>query len=286
MQVGKFAVSDVFDVNTYANDPRTQFLNKALTNNAAYDFAQETRGYDFGLSAAWINPTFAVRLGTFAMPTAAGGPDLAYNLNHQHSEQIEFEIHRQLFRAPRPPLILRVLAFRNVGDMGSYGDALAQVRSGPDVDAVRKVGSVKYGFGLNFEQALADGGDTGIFGRFGWNNGVTESFVFTEADQTITLGGQLSGAHWKRKDDRVGLAFVQNDISPVHQRYLAAGGLGLSVGDGALNYGSERALEAYYSYKIRKGLHSSIDYQFVANPGYNQDRGPVSVVSLRVHYLF
>ena len=172
--------------------------------------------------------------------------------------------------------------------MGRYRDAVSAQPSGtaPDLAIVRKRGSVKYGFGINMEQALADGGDTGVFARFGWNDGVTESFAFTEADRFLSLGGQLSGAHWGRKDDRVGVAFAQSDITDAHRDYLAAGGQGLSLGDGKLRYDSERILEAYYSYQIIKALTVSLDYQYVMNPGYNRDRGPASLLGLRAHVTF
>jgi hypothetical protein len=288
VQAGKFAVSDVFDVNSYANNPRVQFLNKAFSNNLAYDFAQDTRGYDLGLSVAWINPTGAVRFGTFAMPTTAGGPDLAYNLSRDHSEQLEVELHPMLLRAPLPPFIVRALVFRNQGNMGSFRDAFNARQPGmpPDLASVRRDGTVKYGFGLNFEQALADGGATGVFGRFGWSDGTRESDAYAECDQSISLGGQLSGAHWHRADDRIGLAVAQNDLADIHRDYLAAGGQGLTLGDGKLNYASEQILETYYSYQISKPLALSLGYQYIVNPGYNRDRGPVSIVTLRAHLTF
>lgn len=288
VQVGKFGVSDVFDVNSYANNPRTQFLNNAFGNNLAYDYAEETRGYGLGASVAWVNPGFAVRFGSFAMPTTAGGPDLAYNLTRDHGEQLEVELHPQLLRAPKPPFVLRLLGFRNTGTMGRYRDALALQQPGmaPDLAASRKHGAVKYGFGLNVEQALGDGGDTGVFARLGWNDGAEESFAFAEADRSLSFGGQLSGAHWGRKDDRIGAAFAQAGISAMHRDYLAAGGQGLSLGDGRLRYGSERLIEAYYSYQVAKALAVSLDYQYVMNPGYNRDRGPASLVAVRAHLSF
>ncbi|HLK58056.1 MAG TPA: carbohydrate porin, partial [Chthonomonadaceae bacterium] len=139
---------------------------------------------------------------------------------------------------------------------------------------------------LNFEQALADGGATGVFGRLGWNDGTTESYAFTEADRFLSLGGQLSGTHWRRKNDLVGLALAQSDLSAAHKDYLAAGGLGFALGDGRLDYAPERVLEAYYSYQLTKPLALSLDYQYITNPGFNRDRGPVSVVSLRAHLIF
>ncbi|MCW3097389.1 MAG: porin [Chthonomonadaceae bacterium] len=286
LSAGKMAVNDLFDVNSYADNPREQFLNDAFNGNLAYDYAQETRGYNLGITANWVNPNWSARIGTFAMSTVPGGADLAYDLNKAHSEQIEFEIHPQLLRSPKPATIFRFLAFRNVGSMGSYRDALSTQPLGmpPDLTTVRK-GGAKYGFGLNFEQALADGGDTGVFGRFGWNDGGTESQTF-ESDRFASLGIQISGAHWHRKKDRVGFALAQSDLTGAHKAYLAAGGIGDLVGDGALRYGSERVLETYYSYHYSKHLTLTLDYQYVTNPGYNRDRGPISFVGFRAHVPF
>ncbi len=289
VQVGKFGVSDVFDVNSYANNARTQFMNDAFGNNLAYDYAQETRGYDLGASVAWVNPEFAVRFGSFAMPTTAGGPDLAYNLDRDHSEQLEVELHPHLLRGHKPPLVVRLLGFRNVGDMGNYREALAQMQSSgamaPDVTMTRR-SRIKYGYGLNMEQALADGGASGVFARLGWNDGAEETYGYVESDRFVSIGGQLSGAHWKRKDDIVGVALSQSDLSAAHKDYLAAGGIGSSLGDGNLRYGSERVFETYYSYQLTKPLSLSLDYQYLNNPGNNRDRGPASVISVRAHYTF
>jgi high affinity Mn2+ porin len=286
LSVGKMAVNDIFDVNSYAGNPRTQFMNNAFNSNLAYDYAKETRGYNLGITANWVNPNWSARIGSFAMPTVPGGADLAYNQDHSHSEQIEIEIHPQILRAPRPSTIFRFLAFRNVGSMGSYRDALSTQPLGmaPDLTTVRK-GGAKYGFGLNFEQALADGDDTGVFARLGWNDGGTESQNF-ETDRFVSFGGQLSGAHWHRKADRVGIALAQSDLTGAHKAYLEAGGIGDLVGDGALRYGSERVLETYYSYQYSKHLTLTLDYQYVTNPGYNRDRGPVSFLGFRAHVPF
>lgn len=284
---GKFAYADIFDANSYANDERTQFLNDAFVNNAAYEGAQDARGYTQGLTLAWVNPDWAVRLGSFQMPTRAGGPDLA-GFVHDRSDQIELELRPRLFHYRLPPSIVRLLAFRNFANAGRYRDALAAQQPGspPDIEAVRKPGSVKFGYCLGFEQALGDEGKTGVFGRCGWNNGATESFTFAEVDRTFSLGGQISGERWGREDDKVGIAFAQNDLSAAHRDYLAAGGIGLQVGDGRLRYGSERILESYYSYQVVKQFAVSLDYQFINNPGYNRDRGPVSLLGLRLHYEF
>lgn len=289
LTAGKFAISDHFDVNSYANNARVQFLNNAFINNLAYDIAAETRGYNLGLMVSWVDPIFALRVGSIAMPTTAGGADLAYNLANEHSDQIELEYHPHLVKGhDAHPLILRLLAYRNVGTMGRYREALQTGAAGilPDITAVRRSGAVKYGFGLNFEQGLGDGGATGVFGRVGWNDGGTESFAYAEADRVVSFGSQLSGANWGRPNDVLGVALAQSDLSGAHKTYLAAGGLGLSLGDGGLNYGPEQIFEVYYAYQLAKAAALSLDYQWIHNPGYNRDRGSVSLLGLRFHLTF
>lgn len=285
---GKLAVSDHIDVNTYANNARTQFVNAAFINNLAYDRAGDTRGYTHGVVASVIYPNAALRLGFVAPPTVAGGVDTSYHLPSQHSEQAEVELHPLFSPSQHTPLIVRLLAYRNVGTMGRYADALRGASGGapPDVTAVRRRGAEKYGFGLNFEQAVADGGGSGVFGRLGWNDGHTETFSSAEVDRVVSLGGQISGSHWHRAGDVLGIAVAQSDLSGPHRAYLAAGGLGLSLGDGALSYGSERVVEAYYAYQLSPKASLSPSYQFIQNPGFNHARGPASVASLRLHVTF
>lgn len=286
LTAGKFAVTDVFDVNAYANNPRTQFLNLAFVNNLAFDFPQDPRGYDLGAAGAWIDPKFAVRIGTFAMPTSAGGADFAWNYQHSHSEELEGEIHPRII-PKKLAAILRMLVWRNAGPMASFRDALAAALSrAPVLGPAARQGTVRTGVGLSLEQSLGDDAGTGVFARLGWADGSIQSYMFAECDQAISLGAQLSGAHWRRKDDRVGLAYAHNDISASHQAYLGAGGIGLNLGDGRLQYGSEQTLEAYYSWQVTAPFALTADYQFVLNPGYNAARGPVDVVALRAHLAF
>ena len=285
---GKLGTNDIFDTNAYANSTRTQFMNWALINNGAYDYAADTRGYSQGLAVEWINPDFAVRIGSFQMPKVANGTSLSPDLIHSRGDQLELELHPHILRH-KNPLIVRLLGYRNFADMGDYGQSLAlaqQTGQTPDITATRRAGRVKYGFGLNFEQPLGDEGGTALFGRYGWDDGKTESFAYTEIDQTACVGAQISGKRWHRPDDRLALAVVQNDLAGAHKDYLAAGGLGFLLGDGRLRYGPEQILETYYSLQVLKPLALSLDYQFINHPGYNQDRGPVSVLSLRAHLEF
>ena len=82
----------------------------------------------------------------------------------------------------------------------------------------------------------------------------------------------------------MGAAYVVNGLSGDHRRYLALGGLGFLLGDGALNYGLEQIFEAYYTAHVWRGISVAADYQHVANPGYNRSRGPVSIVGFRLHF--
>jgi high affinity Mn2+ porin len=269
-------------------------MNNAFGNDAAWDFAQDARGYTNGVAISWVNPAWTLRVGTFQMPATAGGVHLAEDWPRSRGDQIELDRNARLLHG-KQPATFRLLGYRNVARMGRYRAALAPAQgtgSPPDVTAVRRRGAVKYGFGLNFEQPLADGGATGVFGRWGGNDGATESFAYAEVDRTFSVGAQLSGVHWNRPLDRVGLAFAQNGLSAAHRAYLAAGGTGLNLGDGRLNYGAERDIEVYYAItrfagtRLSKLLALSLGYQSIQNPGFNRDRGPVSVLSVRLHAQF
>lgn len=288
ISAGKLGATDVFDLNSYANNTRTQFMNWALLNNGAYDYAADTRGYTRGIAVEWINPDFALRLGSFQMPTVANGIDLAGNVSRNRGDQIEVELHPRALPG-KAPAIVRLLGYRNLARMGNYREAIAlgqRTGTTPDITKTARVGAVKFGFGVNVEQPLGDDGATGLFGRYGWDDGATESFAFTEIDRALSLGAQVSGRRWRRPLDRFAIAFVQSDLASAHKDYLAAGGSGFLLGDGRLNYGPERILEACYTYQFSKSIGFSVDYQYINNPGYNRDRGPASVLSGRLHLEF
>jgi high affinity Mn2+ porin len=284
ISAGKLALNDVFDVNRYATSTRLQFMNWGLWQNTAWDFAADTRGYSNGLAVAWITPRWAVRAASFQMPTAANGNKFDSHLLEAHGDQIELSIS-----PGSSGFVARALVFENHARMGDYAEALrigvARQRS-PDIVADDASGRTKYGYGFNVEQPLADSGETGAFARFGWNDGRTESFVFTEVDQHVSAGMQIAGGHWGRMADRVGIAAVQHDLSGIHRAYLAAGGAGFLLGDGRLTYGSERIVESYYRWQATRGLQLSGDVQWIVNPGYNRDRGPATVVSFRANFRY
>lgn len=284
ISAGKFAASDVFDLNRYANSTRQQFLNWSLFQNTAWDFAADTRGYTNGVAVAWINAVWELRAGSFQMPREANGNVFDSDLADARGDQAELT-----WRAPRTQTVARFLAYLNHARMGSYAEALAigaAQRRPPSIAADDRPGRTKYGYGVNLEQPLADDGETGLFARWGWNDGRNESFAFTEVERHLSLGGQLNGKHWHRSQDEFGLGAVREGISSLHRDYLDAGGIGFLLGDGRLNYGSEEIVEAYYRLQTGAYLRLSPDLQYIRNPGYNRDRGPATVMSLRANLLF
>ncbi|HSS46539.1 MAG TPA: carbohydrate porin, partial [Burkholderiales bacterium] len=281
VKLGKFAANDDFDRNRYANSTRTQFENWSLWNNTAWDYAADTRGYTNGVMVGYVSPIWALRLGIYQMPTVANGPDLDQPLTKSRGENLELTLQPNHYGTA-----VRLLAYRNVANMGIYRDAIAiGLAQGavPNVAADDQPGRKKYGFGLNLEQPLADGGETGLFARLGWDDGKTESFAFAEVDRTVTFGAQVAGNHWRRSADRLGIALAVNGLSADHRHYLAAGGSGFVLGDGRLNYGYEKIVEAYYRIQLGKYAQLSPDFQYIDNPGYNRDRGPATVVAIRLH---
>ena len=279
--IGKFSLGDLFDNNAVTTGPRTSFLNWCLMSNGAWDYAANLRGYTYSFTTVlqWDKMSYKIALAT--LPVVANGSDLNTNLGQEYS--INAEVTRA-YKIHHKDVHVRLLGYYNNGDMGNYSQAIATAAPGaaPNLITTRKYGRDKYGAGLNMDRQFND--ILGIFLRAGWNDGQNETWCFTEADQTVAVGASLNGSWWKRKDDNIGIAIVQNNLSQQHEQYLAAGGLGFQLGDGALHYGSETVTECYYNCKpVAAGIWLSLDYQFAVNPGYNRDRGPVNVFSFRAH---
>lgn len=280
IKLGTLALGDDFDRNRYANSARTQFMNWSFFNNLAWDYAADTRGYSDGLMLAWAGPEQALRLGLFKMPSQANGQDLDLPTKALGTN-LEWTFHPGAHET-----IVRLLAFHNRANMGVYRHAmdLAQgTGAPPSISADDRPGRSKFGAGLNFEQPLADDGETGLFGRLGWNNGKTESFAYTEADRHFSMGAQVAGSHWRRPADRLGVALAVSGLSGDHRRYLEAGGMGFVLGDGKLRYAPEEIVEAYYRIALGRSVQIGPDVQYLVHPGYNADRGPGWAVALRLH---
>jgi high affinity Mn2+ porin len=286
VRFGKLSLADFFDFNSYGTDSNLQFMNWTVDNAGTYDYAADTRGYTFGAMLEYHDRWWAVRFAEGLMPKVANGINLDADVARARAENIEFEFHRETIRHQQG--VLRLLTFVNHANMGDYQEAVDNFRAGltpkPEITAHPLQTTIKYGFGANFEQPLKEW--LGVFGRWGWNEGQHESYAYTEVDQTVQIGVGFSGKGWHRPWDRAGVVFVSNGISRLHQEYLALGGDGFLLGDGRLNYGRENIVETYYTLHAWRGIYPAFGLQHINNPGYNRDRGPVIVPTLRLHVEF
>lgn len=278
--LGKFAVGDVFDTNAYAHDPRADFMSWALIDGGGFDYAADAWGYSYGGAVEWSQDAWTLRGGFFALSRVPNGTELDTSFRQF---ELDSELERRYSMGGEDGKI-KLLLFMNQGDMGSYNDALtlaAATHATPSTKLVRQYRSRPGGV-VNVEQGLT--GDLGVFLRASMNDGSQEAYEFTDMNRSLAAGLSLKGARWDRKDDTIGLAFETSAISHAAQAYFAAGGQGVLIGDGRLpHYEDEKMLEAYYQAALFKGVAVTLDYQLVANPAYNADRGPVSVLGLRLH---
>jgi high affinity Mn2+ porin len=282
IRAGKLGIVDFFDVNAVGTDSHLQFTNWTVDNNGAYDYAADTRGYTYGLIVEYDTPRWSLRGAEALMPTVANGIVLDWHVAQSRGENLEFEVR------PTSALTVRLVGYANHANMGSYTEAIDAFRAGqdplPNIEAHREQGRIKYGVGANSDYTLPSG--VRLFARTGWNSGDTESFAYTEVNNTVAIGADVAGARWRRPLDRAGVALVSNGLSAPHREYLALGGLGFLLGDGGLRYGREDIVETYYTAHLFRGVSASGGLQYIDHPGYNQDRGPVLVEMLRLHVDF
>ncbi len=281
--LGKFSVVDVFDTNPYAHDPRADFLNWSIIDAGAFDYAADAWGYSYGAAAEWTQSWWTVRAGIFDLSVVPNSTRLETDFS-QYAVIGELEERHEILGRPGK---LKLLGFANRGRMADYGNAVRfgrQTGAAPDVAAVRRYDS-RPGVVLNLEQEITP--QIGVFARASLNDGDKEAYEFTEINKSASAGLSVSGALWRRPDDTCGLAGVVNGLSRPARVYFAAGGLGILIGDGRLpHYGAEKILEAYYSARLIDHVTLAVDYQYIANPAYNRDRGPVSILGLRIHGEF
>ena len=288
--IGRLSSKDVFDNNAYANDQRTQFMNWAFTANAAWDYPADALGYTTGVAVELNQPKWALRYGFFQItnmrngftaedqyllwpPEPSGGDGRfwhAWDMVVENEQRYSINSHHGT---------VRILGYVNAGEFGSYQAALYAPNADIDLTHAQRH---EFGFGLNLEQEITK--NIGVFSRLGWNDGINEAWMFTDVNHTGSVGVSVKGEAWHRPDDTIGVAAVISGISRDNQLYLAAGGLGILDGDGALSYAKEKVVEAYYDGKITKHLRGALDYQFVADPAFNSARGPVSVFGMRLHF--
>jgi high affinity Mn2+ porin len=289
LTVGKLGIVDIFDTNKYANNPKTDFLNWALINAGTFDYAGDGWGYTYGAAAEWYRGRWTLRAGLFdlsATPAGGNSPQGAFlDSTFSNFEMVgEVEARHELWGQPGK---LKVTAYLERGRMGTYQDAisLAQLTGQPaDINAVRTYTS-RPGASINLEQQLSE--TVGVFARAGWADGTREPWDFTDIDRTISGGVSITGKQWGRPTDTFGVAGVLNNISGVHQAFFNAGGLGILIGDGQLpNPGLEEIFETYYSYGFTEATKLTFDYQFINNPAYNTQRGPVNAFAVRLHTQF
>jgi high affinity Mn2+ porin len=289
LTVGRFSVADIFDTNAYANNGKIDFLNWSLVNAGTFDYASDAWGFTYGAAAEWYQGDWTARGGLFDLTvTPAGGNspaggDLDPTFN-QFQMVGEIERRYQLWGQPGA---VKVTGYLSRGRAGQFADAvaLAAATGTPaDINAVRSYTS-RPGLSVNLQQQVSD--TLGVFARAGWADGNVEPWDTTDIDRTISAGASIKGTHWGRPNDTVGIAGAINNISTVHQAFFNAGGLGIVIGDGMLPHpGLEQIVETYYSYALTPSIKLSFGYQFVANPGYNTDRGPASVYTVRFHAQF
>jgi high affinity Mn2+ porin len=280
VQAGKFAVTDVFDGNAYAKDTRKDFMNWSMWAPGAFDYSADKVGLSYGATAELNQKQWALRTGYFLIDSESNSNNFDTRVFQRGQYVVELETRYQLFSQPGK---LRTIAWLTSANSGSYRDTLNNPAFNLDISQTR-MGRIKYGYVINLEQAVTD--DIGLFGRWSWNDGKTEIMAFTDIDASLSLGTSIKGTKWGRPDDVIGLGGAINALSRDHRDFIAAGGLGVLIGDGALNYRKERILETYYAYALTKQLTLTADYQLITNPAYNADRGPVHVFSGRFHGEF
>jgi high affinity Mn2+ porin len=280
LQAGKFAVIDVFDGNAYAKDARINFMNWSLWAPGAFDYSADKLGLSYGVTAELNQKQWALRGGYFLMDAESNSNSFDTRLFQRGEYVLELETRYSLLGQPGK---LRAIGWLNSAYMGSYRDTLNNPAFNLDIARTR-TGRIKYGYVFSVEQAVTD--DVGLFGRWSWNDGKTEIMAFTDIDASLALGTSIKGTLWGRPDDVIGIGGAINGLSRDHRDFLAAGGLGVLVGDGQLNYRRERVMEAYYAFALNTWFTLTADYQLVTNPAYNADRGPVHVFSGRLHGEF
>jgi hypothetical protein len=291
LTVGNFALLDVFDKNAYSNDPRRQFMNWGNMNNVAYDYAADARGFGWGFTTEWYQDEWVVRFGRMTGPKEPNALPVDHQILKHYGDQLEVEHDHEINEQPGA---VRVIAYRNRAKLASFRDAINygdSVGWTPDATNgmeyilnVRGAEKIKYGFGINIDQALSS--NLGVFFKAMWADGRTETYAFGEVDRSIATGVAIKGGSWSRAQDTLGISYLAHFLSKDRREYLEKGGISFFIGDGWLNYRPEQVFETYYNLNLNKYLWLTADVQRIWNPAYNADRGPVNIFGARIHAEF
>ena len=278
LTIGKFGLSDLFDNNSYSHDARSQFLNWSLMSSSAWDYPADTKGYTYGFALEYMQPGYTLRGTAVMVAKEANGMEMDTRIRDAHGLAVEFE---KLFSLYGKYGKIRLLLFQNSAQMGNYSEAVNNYSYNMDITKTRIYGRTKTGFAINTEYAFAE--NSGTFLKLSWNDGKNETWMYTEVDRSLAAGILLSKLDILNGNDEAGLAFAFNGLSDDHKRYLMNGGYGFIIGDGKLNYGLESIFELYFKSIFFNNISITPDYQFILNPAYNNDRGPVHLFALRAH---
>jgi hypothetical protein len=288
---GQFSTLDIFDDSRYAKDPRIQFMNWGNMTYLAYDYAADARGYSWGLAGEWYLDHWVMRASRMLAPKNPNGRDLNWQIFNAYGDQAEIERQHHIGKLPGK---VSVLAYRNKMILARFQDAtnyvLANNAQGTQaINNVRNNYQYKTGVGIHGEQALTH--DLGIYGRAFTSDGNTETMSFTEADNSISIGMGMNGTSWSRPKDSIGISVMQNGLSNNRKNYLQAGGVSYFIGDYAgpgktISYRPERIAELYYNAAVVKNVLAGLNFQHITNPAYNSARGPVNILSFRIHAEF
>jgi high affinity Mn2+ porin len=298
--IGNLSVIDIFDQNRFAGNLRQQFFNMAFMTNAAYDFVADARGYSVGMAAEYFHDDWAFRFGHFAAPQHPNQIALDFRMWKYYGQQVEIEHQHELFGQPGA---IKVLGYRNYENIGSFQGAINAWQNNPNMNAGNCQGfnyansntsapdlcwsrknHAKVGIGLNIEQNITE--NIGVFLRGMYSDGKYEVYSYTSADRSLSLGTQIGGHYWQRKNDTLGIGYAASWISAAHAQFLGLGGIDGFIGDGGIHQGAEQVVDIYYKMQAYQSLWFSADYQHLMNPGYNTDRGPVDVYGVRAHFEF
>jgi high affinity Mn2+ porin len=283
--IGKFGVTDIFDTNQYAHDPRSDFFNWAAVDAGAFDYAADAWGFTVGAAAERYQGSWTLRAGLFDLSNIPNSPHLDPGF---HEFQIDGEIEKRYEWLGKTGRLL-VTAFDSRGRTALLDETITLAQTtGVNINTAlvdaRQYRS-RLGAVLGLEQPITE--VVGVFARISKAAGNVETYEFADIDRSVAIGTSIKGSLWRRPDDTVGLTAIDNGISAEREEYLNLGGLGILIGDGKLPHpGAEQIVETYYNFAARPWAHLTLDYQWVKNPAYNTDRGPVSIVAVRLHAQF